>query len=204
MGRAKVLTAAVFGFVALIGISETAFAHCDGLDGPVVKAAQKALGTGNVNHVLIWTPAKDAREVRQAFQDALAVRKLNAQAKELADRYFFETVVRLHRAGEGEPYTGLKPAGRDLGPAIPAVDNAIATGSAAALSKLLAETLQHGLQSAFEKIVSKSKFSVDDVVAGREYVAEYVRFVHYIEQVYGTASVSEHSGHEGHEAHEHP
>src|SRR5512147_1018908 len=80
-----------------------AIAHCDGLDGPVVKAAQKALETGNVNPVLIWVQKKDEGEIKQAFQKTLAVRKLNPQAKELADMYFFETLVRIHRAGEGEP-----------------------------------------------------------------------------------------------------
>jgi hypothetical protein len=31
-----------------------AMAHCDSLDGPVVKAAQAALRTRNVNLILIW------------------------------------------------------------------------------------------------------------------------------------------------------
>ena len=101
---------------------QTAKAHCDGLDGPVVKAAQKALAEGNVNLVLIWVQQNDEAEIKHAFEKTLAVRKLNAEAKELADLYFFETLVRIHRAGEGAPYTGLKPAGRDLGPAIPASD----------------------------------------------------------------------------------
>jgi hypothetical protein len=94
----------------------------------VVQAAQKALETGNVHLVLIWVQKPDEAEITEAFQKALAVRKLNAEAKELADRYFFETLVRIHRAGEGAPYTGLKPAGRDLGPAIPAADKASREG----------------------------------------------------------------------------
>ena len=104
-----------------------ALAHCDGLDGPVVKGAQNALETGNVNLVLIWVQKKDEGELKKVFQQALAVRKLNPQAKELADMHFFETLVRIHRAGEGAPYTGLQPAGRDLGPAIPAADKALKT-----------------------------------------------------------------------------
>ena len=91
----------------LLFVPGIVFAHCDGLDGPLVKAAQKALETGDVNLVLIWVQKKDEAEVRQAFQKTLTVRKSSAQAGELADRYFFETVVRLHRAGEGAPYTGL-------------------------------------------------------------------------------------------------
>jgi hypothetical protein len=47
----------------------------------------------------------------------LCVRTLDLEAKALADRYFFETLVRLYRAGEGAAYKGLKPAGRDLGAA---------------------------------------------------------------------------------------
>ena len=103
--------------VAAVLAPQPARAHCDGLDGPVVKAAQRALAETNVNLVLIWVQKDEEREIKRAFEKTLAVRKLNAEAKELADLYFFETHVRLHRAGEGAPYTGLKPAGRDLGPA---------------------------------------------------------------------------------------
>ena len=42
--------------------------------------------------------------------------------KELSDQFFIKTLVRVHRAGEGAPYTGIRPAGTDLGPAIPAAD----------------------------------------------------------------------------------
>ena len=36
-----------------------AFAHCDGMDSPIVKAAQKALETGNVDLILIWVQKQD-------------------------------------------------------------------------------------------------------------------------------------------------
>ena len=157
--------------LAAILLSPTkALAHCDGLDGPVVKAAQKALDTGNINLVLIWVQKQDEAETRNAFQKTLAVRKLNSQAKDLADRYFFETLVRIHRAGEGAPYTGLKPAGRDLGPAIPAADKALETGSAKSLTKILADAMQDGIADRFKGVVAKQKFKSDDVDAGRQYV----------------------------------
>ena len=38
---------------ALLFTSNMAFAHCDGMDGPVVKAAQKALESSNVNVTFI-------------------------------------------------------------------------------------------------------------------------------------------------------
>ena len=102
------LVAAVGLLTLAFFAAPAAFAHCDGLDGPVVKAAQKALGTGDLNRVLIWVRPQDEDEIKKAFNETLAVRKLNPQAQAFADRYFFETLVRIHRAGEKAPYTGLK------------------------------------------------------------------------------------------------
>lgn len=164
-----------------------AFAHCDGMDGPVVEAAQQALETGNVNLVLIWVQKANEVEIKKAFQQTIAFRQLNPEAKELADTYFFETLVRIHRAGEGAPYTGLKPAGRDLGPAIPAADKALEDGSAEPLLKLLTETIQDGVREHFDHAIVKKNFDKDNVEAGQEYVRTYVEFVHYVERLYEAA-----------------
>lgn len=164
--------------------TDYASAHCDGLDGPVVKAAQKALETKNVNLILIWVQKENEPELRAVFQQTVAVRRLSAESKAVADRYLFETLVRLHRAGEGAPYTGLKPAGRDLGPAIPAADRAIETGRTDALEKLLAAELRDGLHDAFAKVQATRKYDVNDVDAGREYVKAYVEYVHFVERLH--------------------
>ena len=159
-------------------------AHCDGLDGPVVKAAQRALDTRNLAFALIWVQANDEPEIRTAFEHTLAVRALSPQAKELADRFFFETLVRVHRAGEGAPFTGLKPAGRDLGPAIPAADKAIEEGSVESVVTVLTTAMQEHLRDHFNEVVSAKAFRPDDVTAGRAYVKAYVEFIHYVERVY--------------------
>ncbi len=168
------------------------YAHCDGMDGPVVKAAQQALATGDVNHVLIWVQSKDEAEVRKAFAKTIAVRKLNLEAREFADLYFFETVVRIHRAAEGEAYTGLKPAGRDLGPAIPAADKAIEDESAVPLIKLVAAASEAGIQQRFQKVLATKSFDTKDVRAGREHVKAYIEFVTYAEELYASAHRSDH------------
>ena len=105
--------------------SEPAYAHCDGMDGPVVAAGQRSLETGDVRHALVWVLPDAETEIRNVLAHAVEVRALGAEARTLADRFFLETLVRVHRAGEGEPFTGLKPAGRDPGPVIPAADRAI-------------------------------------------------------------------------------
>ncbi len=169
-----------------------AFAHCDGLDGPVVKAAQTALAEGNVNFVLVWVQKDDEAQIKQAFEKTLAVRKLNPEARELADMYFFETLVRIHRAGEGAPYTGLKPAGRDLGPAIPASDKALETRDIEPVVNLLSEEIEHGVREHFKEALAKKEFDKNNVEAGREFVRAYVEYIHYVEGIHQAASSAAH------------
>jgi hypothetical protein len=184
---------------AAILLSAPASAHCDGLDGPVVAAAKRALQSSDPNPVLIWVQPKDEAEIRHAFDEAIAVRKLSPQAREMADRYFFETLVRIHRAGEGAPYTGLKPAGRDLGPAIPLADKAVASGSDRELVSFASNAVQQGIHQRFVALQNKRKFQPSDLAAGREYVASYVTFVHYVEGVHQAAE-SAAAGHYSEEA----
>jgi len=187
------LIATTFFFLPGIGFGKC-YAHCDGLDGPVVMAAKNALETENVNLVLIWVQKKDEAEIRKVFQRTLAVRKLSPEAKELADMNFFETLVRIHRAGEGAGYTGLKPAGRDLGPAIPAADRAVAEGRLEALYRLLIDKIQEGLHEKFKKVIEHKNYRKDDVEGGREYIESYVTFIHYVEGLY-EATAKEVHGH---------
>ena len=165
-----------------------AIGHCDTLNGPVVTSARTALEMGNVNHVLPWVLPKDEQEIRHAFDHATAVRKLGPDAKELADTHFFETLVRVHRASEGAPYTGLKPVGADLDLAIPAADRALEDGSAENVAKLLADTVRDGIQRHHAVALSLKKFAVDDVAAGRRYVEAYVRYIHYVERIWEAAT----------------
>jgi len=162
-------------------------AHCDTMGGPVIKAAEKALDTGNVNLVLIWVQKNDEAEIKKAFEKSLAVRKLSPQAKDLADMYFFETLVRIHRAGEGAPYTGLKPEGTDLGPVIPASDKAIEKSSVKELVKLLVDTVQTNVPKHFQELMARKKNAENDVEAGRMFVKVYVIFTHYVEAIYESA-----------------
>lgn len=164
-----------------------AFGHCDGLDGPVVTAARKSLETGNVNLVLPWVRTEDEGEIRKVFEQAKSVRQLGAQARELADTHFFETLVRIHRAGEGAPFSGLQPAGRDLGPAVPAADKALEDGSIEQVERLLMDAIRSGVHKHFDAALSRRKFDPNDVAVGRSYVEAYVSYVHYVERLWQAA-----------------
>jgi hypothetical protein len=188
--RATRVLALIAPLFVIAGYAGYAWAHCDGLDGPVVKAAQRALESGNVNFALVWVQPADEAELREAFRQALEVRSLGPDARTLADRHFYETTVRLHRTGEGAAYTGLAPAGRDLGPAIPAADLAVASGDLGALERLLTESVLQGLDLHFAELREASAYEVNDVAAGRDYVRAYVEFVHYVERVHQAASTA--------------
>ncbi|MBP7146872.1 MAG: hypothetical protein KBD01_04950 [Acidobacteria bacterium] len=165
-----------------------AAAHCDTLDGPVVAEARQALEKGEVAPVLKWIAPEREAEIRAAFQRALAVRSGGPAARELADTYFFETLVRVHRAGEGAPYTGLKPAGSDPGPAVTAADAALAAGNADELVKLIADEVAAGLRTRFARARAARAHAEHNVDAGRDYVAAYVEFVHYAERLHADAT----------------
>ena len=185
--KRALLTLARVALLFVVPLSTT-FAHCDGLDGPVVEAAQKAIATGDVNLVLIWVQKGDEDEVRKIFKETIAVRKLSPEARQLADMHFFETLVRLHRAGEGAGFTGLKPAGRDVGPAIPTADKALRDANVEPLINLMTTTIQDGIRDHFNETFTKQKSSKDDLDAGRGFVNAYVKYVHCVETLYETAT----------------
>ena len=167
--------------------------HCDTRDGPVVTAAKKALEKGNVNYVLIWVPTGAEQEVRKAFDRAIRVRKTGREAQDLADEWFFETVVRLHREGEGAPYTGLKPAGLDEGPIVPRAEKAIARGNPEEAISFILHVVEEDLHQRFNLVMEKARFDVNDVAAGRAYVQAYIGFVVYAHHLFsGIAAGGEH------------
>jgi len=177
--------------------------HCDTLDGPVVKAAKKALETGNVNLILPWAPKKAEPELKKAFEKTLRARKLGKDATELADYWFFETAVRLHREGEGAPYMGLKPAGLDWGPVVPRAEKAIEKGNAKEVIDFLTHAVEEELQERFKHAMAKKKYDENNVDTAREYVQAMLGFVLYSHHLYTNITGGEEHGEEAMGEHKH-
>jgi hypothetical protein len=172
---------------ALLSSANSAYSHCDTLDGPVIQSAMEALKKGDVTPVLKWVAPNDEKEIREVFAKVLTVRTGTKDARELADRHFFETLVRIHRAGEGEPYTGLKPAGT-VEPGIAAADEAIKKGSVDELASDIAKLLGDGLRQRFAKVTSARQRADESIEAGRAYVKAYVEYIHYVEALHTLVS----------------
>jgi hypothetical protein len=144
--------------------------HCDSLDGPVVTAAREALASADVDVVLPYVSKEGESEVRDALFLALGARSLGHQAREVADRWFFETVVRVHRAGEGEPFTGLKPAGLDVGPVVPAAERALESGSTSELVDELCESVRQQVAQRHGQAMELKQHAPEGVPQARAYV----------------------------------
>lgn len=155
-------------------------AHCDSLDGPVITEARIALASGDVTPLLKWVTPEQEGEVRDVFADVIKVRGLGNDAQQLADRLLFETVVRLHRASEGAPYTGLEPAGSGEYKVEAAADRALASGSVESLAAKIGEGAAAGVRERYARAQSARSRADESVAAGREYVAAYVDYVHYV------------------------
>lgn len=181
----------VLGVILLIPVF--AFGHCDTMNGPVVADARKALAAGDVTGALKWVKSEAEPEIRAAFKQALAVRKQGNAAKELADKSFFETLVRVHRAGEGAPYTGLRD--EPVEPIIAKTDAALAGGSVDEVVKLLQEALAEGVRHRFERTLATSSEKDEAVASGREYVEAYVEFTHYVERLHSAIEAAGSSEH---------
>jgi hypothetical protein len=172
------------------------------MDGPVVKAAMKALDTRDVTTILPFVPKEGETEVTETFEKVLGARAQSPEAKEVADKHFFETVVRIHRAGEGAPFTGLKPAGLGHGPVVPVAEKAIEDGSPEDLVKLLTAAVEEQIRGRFDHVMHlKSESSGKSVKEKRDYVEAMLGLEVYSHKLYECAHSEPHG--EGAHHHEH-
>jgi Family of unknown function (DUF6448) len=168
--------------------------HCDSMDGPVVTAARRALAEGDLATVLPYVPAEAEPEVATAFEQVLPIRGIGGSVGELADRWFFETVVRLHRAGEGAPYTGLKAAGHGEGPVIAVAERAIRTGSADELIRVLTEVVAEQIKTRLDRVMALNQQEHGSVAAVREYVEARLGLQVWAHKLYLAATNGPHHG----------
>jgi hypothetical protein len=166
--------------------------HCDSMDGPVVRMAHQAIETGDVDVVLPYVHVEAEDELRRAFDLTARARLQGSEARQVADLHFYETAVRLHRAGEGAPYTGLKPAGLDVGPVIPLAEAAIAAGEPGRLAEFLADAVQHETRRRFEAMQAAKASAAESVAAARASVEATLGLEVWAHKLYGAIHAAAH------------
>jgi len=170
-------------------------AHCDSYDGPLIKDALKAIGTGKVAPVLKWIDEKHEQEIVTLFNKTVSLKGGDKEIYAIVEKHFLETLVRLHREGEGAPFTGLKPAG-SVSPIIAMADQAVASGEPATLITKLDDHLNKVLKEKYDLVIEKSLRKDVSAAEGREYVRAYVEYTHFLEAIHGIIEGG--GGHEGH------
>lgn len=186
----KVLTVKNLLLSVVIGLLEVssgvAWAHCDTESGPTAVDARKALETGNFKVAAIWVGDEQTQELRESFEQSLAVYKMGGKAKELAERYFMTTTVRLHRQAEGMQFTGLKPA-QPLPPVVAKAEETLKTGNLQPITDLLATEMQEETQKLFqEALEARKKYDGSSVELGRKWVNAYVKYVVFVNGLHKT------------------
>lgn len=169
--------------------------HCDSMDGPVVTAARHALAAGDVDLILPYVPADGEDEIRAAFARVLPLHAADGRGADVARQWFYETVVRLHRAGEHAAYTGLKPAGLDVGPIIPLAEKATETGDIDEVHRLLAADLHTELTRRLEQVKRLATGKDGSVPRARAYVQAMLGFQVYANHVYQALHTAPHGEH---------
>lgn len=172
-----------------------AFAHCDTTGGPIITEAKAALENASATPILKWVKTENEEEIKTAFAKAVAVRAKGPEAKALADQYFVETLVRLHRAGEGAPYSGIKE--EPVEPIVAMADKALADGSADEMVKEISAHMAQAIKEKFNKAIDARKNKDKSIEAGREFVAAYVTYMHYVEGIHSaimSAGGHQHAG----------
>jgi hypothetical protein len=186
--------------ILLILAAPAVFAHCDWINGPVVADARTALAKADVTPALKWVAAADEAEIRRAFDRTMAARASSAEARDVADQWFFETLVRIHRASEGEPFTGLKGAEYKPEAGIEMADHALEHNSLAEVEKSLTTAIRSELQKRFSAATEANKHAEESVEAGRRFVHAYAEFIHYVDGVHRSigGETTEHEASTGH------
>lgn len=179
----------LFGFVISFLIPQSLFAHCDSYDGPVIQDALKALDQNKVALVMKWIDEKHEPEIEKLFKKTIKYKKLDQEVYQLLEKHFLETLVRVHREGEGEPYTGLKPAG-STSEIIQLTDTALREDDIESFLQELNGHTGKVVREKYEKVGALKPVKDNSIAQGRAYVAAYVDYTHTIEALH---AILEHS-----------
>jgi hypothetical protein len=175
----------------MIYLPLNSLAHCDSYDGPLIKDAMKAIDKENVEYVYKWIEPEYEDEISRFFNKTVSLKSGDREIYKIVEKHFLETLVRLHREGEGEPFTGLKPAG-SIPPLLIMADESLVSGNVEFLVNEIKIHLDELVNDKFSQAFALSKAKEENPEKGRAYVRTYVEYIHFIEAIHSTF---EHSNH---------
>lgn len=171
----------LIGVMMMIFTVQT-YAHCDSFDGPVIQDALKALDSEDVKLVMKWIEEEYEEEIKNLFEKTVSLKQGDVEIYSIVEMYFLETLVRVHREGEGAAYTGLKPAGSTT-PFVQMADRSIEDGDMNRVLSNIDKHFRHVIAEKFDKVRELSKTKESSIEEGRAYVEAYVDYTHTLEAI---------------------
>ena len=156
----------------------------DGAPGRGAPAPRDALAQDNVDLVLPYVKADQEAELTAAFDQTMAIRDSSPEVQKLADQYFVETSVRLHRVGEGASYTGLKDD-VEISPGLAAAEQSLESGTSDRVFKVLKRDLRTELTDRFNHVLETrdAEQANPSVATARERAEAELMFEKYILEI---------------------
>ena len=154
--------------------------HPHSRNGLLMKAAQMALVTGNVNYVLIWVPEKSENTLKNLLEKTCCERNARKNMQNCAIDWYFDTVCRYFSANKGALYTYLKHGGPDESLIALKVERTIEIGNFEEIIGIIPNTHAADVRERFHHVMDKSNYDRNNIAAGRAYVSAFIDFLTYV------------------------
>lgn len=171
--------------------------HCDSLNRPVVTAARRALEASDADVILPFVPADGAAEVRDAFDRTLGHRARRPKRWPTAGSSKLPSGCTV--PAKARPFTGLKPAGLDVGPVIPAAERALDSGSPDELIDVLCVSVRDQVTQRHHHAMAFKTHAGEGVESAREYVEATLGLEVWAHSVYKQVLADPHAQLGGHD-----
>jgi len=154
--------------------------HCDRNDGPVTRAAKRALETGNAQHILIWIQEDSENTVKNLLEKACCERTTRNDAHNNTVDWYFGTVSRLHSAYHGTHNLNISTKTPEEKAIILLVERACESGNFEDLSPVIPDDCTGEMRQYFDDVMKMRNFDKKNSAAGRVYVSAVVNFITFV------------------------
>jgi hypothetical protein len=150
---------------------------CNQHDGPVTRAAKRALETGNAQYILIWIQKESENTVKNLLERACCERTTRKDSHQRTTDWFFETVNRLHSAYYGPCNLDISTKSREEKEIILLVERACESGNVEELLTIIPDASAVEMRQCFEDVMKKRDYGGKNSAAGRVYISAVVDFI---------------------------
>jgi hypothetical protein len=151
--------------------------------GLLMRAARRALETGNADHILIWVPAGSENTLKNLHEKACCEHTIRTGRKNPAADWYYRKACCFHASwcGPHDLDSAAKtPEGKKI---ISLVEQACESGSLAEITMVMPATAREKLQQQFDDLRQKQTFSPEDICAGRRYVEALSGFTALVKEL---------------------